>query len=84
MANLKLKAYEIFKARLGADEAEIVIDYIESKTEKPADPSLTRRSVKGGLPNAATGVITAVYLVGFLQFLAFIGSVLILLIFFKK
>jgi hypothetical protein len=33
MSTLDLKAYEIFKSKLGEKEAEIVIEYFESKTE---------------------------------------------------
>jgi len=33
MSALDLKVYEIFKSKLGEREAEIVIEYFESKTE---------------------------------------------------
>ena len=33
MSTLELKAYEIFKNKLGEKEAEVVIDYFESLTE---------------------------------------------------
>ena len=33
MSTLELKAYEIFKNKLGEKEAEIVIEYFESKAE---------------------------------------------------
>jgi len=34
MSTLELKAYEIFKNKLGDKEAEVVIDYFESLTEE--------------------------------------------------
>jgi hypothetical protein len=33
MSTLDLKVYEIFKSKLGEKEAEIVLEYFESKTE---------------------------------------------------
>lgn len=34
MSTLDLKAYEIFKSKLGEKEAEIVIEYFESKADQ--------------------------------------------------
>ena len=34
MSTLELKAYEIFKNKLGEKEAEIVLEYLDSKSEE--------------------------------------------------
>lgn len=42
MATLEFKAYEIFKAKLGTQEAETVIEYIESKVERSVEQNLEK------------------------------------------
>ena len=34
MTSLELKAYEIFKNKLGEEDAAVLIDYFESKSEE--------------------------------------------------
>lgn len=34
MSSLELKAYEIFKSKLGAQEAEVIMDFLDKKTDE--------------------------------------------------
>lgn len=34
MSSLELKAYEIFKAKLGEQEAEVIMDFLDRKSEE--------------------------------------------------
>ncbi len=49
MSTLDLKAYEIFKSKLGEKEAEIVIEYFESKTESKFQEKKEVLATKGDL-----------------------------------
>ncbi len=74
-ANLELKAYEILKAKLGTQEAETVIEYIESKVEKSVERNVKHLATKQDLAELETKLTKAIYLVGLIQFLAIVGSV---------
>jgi hypothetical protein len=84
MATLELKAYEIFKAKLGAEEAEMVIAYIESKVEKSMDQQQRNLATKQDLAELETKLTKAIFINGLIQFLAIVGSVLAILNFVKK
>lgn len=135
MATLELKAYEIFKSKLGAEEAEIVIDYIENKVEKNVEHNikslatkgdinelkeatkedigklreatredisklreatkedvsklreeltLTKAELKVEIATVKSDMLRAVYVVGLVQFLAIVGSVIAIINFLAK
>ncbi len=102
MATLELKAYEIFKSKLGAEEAEIVIDYIENKVEKSVEHNIkslatkedvsklreemtvTKAELKIEIANGKSDLLRAVYVVGLVQFLAIVGSVIAIINFLAK
>lgn len=46
MNSIDIKAYEIFKSKLGEREAEILIDYVDHKTEKSINQKTTAFSTK--------------------------------------
>jgi len=84
MASIDVKAYEIFKATLGAEDAEKVIEYIESKVEKSMEHNQRNLATKQDLAEMETKLTRAIYINGLIQFLATVGSVLAILNFFKK
>lgn len=102
MATLELKAYEIFKSKLGIEEAEIVIDYIENKVEKSVEHNIkslatkedvsklreeltsTKAELKVEIATVKSDMLRAVYVVGLVQFLAIVGSVIAIINFLSK
>lgn len=79
MATLELKASEIFKDKLGIQEAEIVIEYIETKVEKSVERNVKYLATKEDLANAKTEIARTIYIVGLVQFLVIVGSVVALI-----
>ena len=54
MSTLALRAYEIFKSKLGEKEAEIVIEYFESKTESKYQEKKDVLATKEDIANLRT------------------------------
>lgn len=46
MSTIEIKAYEIFKNRFQESDADIIIDYIEQKTEKKIDNATKHLATK--------------------------------------
>ena len=72
MSALELKAYELFKKRFSEEEAQIVIQYFESKSEEKINQKKDIFLTK----DDKVDIMRSIYLVGLIQFLAIIGSVL--------
>jgi len=72
MSSLVLKVYELFKKRFSEEEAQIVIEYFETKAEekinKKKDVFLTK--------DDKIDIIKSIYTANLIQFLATIGSVM--------
>lgn len=79
VASLDVKAYEIFKATLGAEGAEEVIECIESKVEKSLEHNQRNLATKQDLAELETRLTKAIVINGLIQFLAIGGSVLAIL-----
>ena len=73
MSTLDLKVYEIFKSKLGEKEAEIVIEYFESKIESKYQEKKDVLATKQDL--AETKVDLIKWMVGFwiVQMAAIVG-----------
>jgi len=75
MSTLELKVYEIFKSKFSEQDATTVIEYFESKTEQKIlqkkDIFLTK--------DDKVELIKTIYIVGIVQFLAIVGSVLLII-----
>ena len=106
MATLELKAYEILKSKFGIEEAETVIEYIETKVEKNVERSVKslatkedvmtaksdlrvemanlRTELKIEIANVKSEMLRAIYIVGLVQFLAIVGSVVAIINFISK
>ena len=57
MSTLELKAYEIFKNKLGEKEAEIVIEYFEAKAEEKYQQKKDVLATKEDLANVKADMI---------------------------
>jgi hypothetical protein len=80
MSALELKVYEIFKSRFTESEATTVIEYFEAKAEEKIqqkkDVFLTK--------DDKIDIMKSIYLVGVIQFLAIVGSVIAIVNFMNK
>jgi hypothetical protein len=72
MSALELSVYEILKAKLGEQEAQKVIEFIDAKAEEKIsnkkDIFLTK--------DDKIDIMRTIYIVGLVQFLAIVGAVL--------
>ncbi len=57
MSTLELKAYEIFKNKLGEKEAETLIEYFDSKSEKKITEKKDLFATKEDLANLKAEII---------------------------
>ena len=73
MSALDLKVYEIFKNKLGEKEAEIIIEYFESKAESKYQEKKETVATKEDLSQAKVDLIK--WMVGFwiVQMAAIVG-----------
>ncbi|MEY2828280.1 MAG: hypothetical protein RIQ33_138 [Bacteroidota bacterium] len=77
MSVLELKVYEIFKSRFTEGEATVVIEYFESKAEEKINQKKEVFLTKDG----KVEIMRSIYLVGLIQFLAIVGSVIAIISF---
>lgn len=80
MSTLELKVYEMFKTRFSEQEASMVIEYFEAKTEEKIQQKKEVFLVK----EDKIELIRTIYIVGLVQFLAIVGSVLLIANFMLK
>jgi hypothetical protein len=80
MSGLEIQVYELFKKRFSEDEARVVIQYFEAKTDEKIsqkkDVFLTKED--------KIDIMRTIYIVGLVQFLAVVGSVLAIVNFMLK
>ena len=76
MSSLQLQAYDIFKNKLGEKEAKVVIDYIEEQVEKQVLTETKSTASKQDLSELKSELTKTIYIVGLIQFLAIVGSVI--------
>ena len=83
MSALQLQAYDMLKLKLGEQEAKLFISYIESQVEqelKHETKSLATKDdiigVKEDMANMKSELMRQIYIVGLIQFLAIVSSVI--------
>lgn len=79
MSALELKVYELFKKRFSEDEAQIVIEYFEAKTEEKIQQKKDLFLTK----DDKIDIIKNIYTANIIQFIATVGSVLAIVKFMK-
>ena len=72
MSALEIKVYEIFKKRFNEEEAQIVIEYFEQKSEDKIQQKKDVFLAK----DDKVDIIKSIYMSNVIQFLATIGSVI--------
>jgi hypothetical protein len=72
MSTTELQVYELLKKRFSEEEARIVLQYIEEKGEEKINQKKDVFLTK----DDKVDIMRSIYLVGIVQFLAIVGSVL--------
>jgi hypothetical protein len=80
MTTLEVKAYELLKAKFGDENAGWLIQYIDEKTEKKMAEKVDLFLTK----DDKVDLIRSIYFVGLVQFLAIVGSVVVIVNFMSK
>lgn len=79
MSALELKVYEIFKTKFSEQEATTVIEYFESKAEEKINNKKEIFLTK----DDKIDIMKSIYLVGVIQFIAIVSSVVAIISFMK-
>ena len=80
MSSIEFQVYELFKKRFSEEEARIVLQYIEEK----GDEKINQKKDVFLTKDDKVDIMRSIYLVGLIQFLAIVGSVLAILSFTNK
>jgi hypothetical protein len=73
MSTLELKAYEIFKSKLGEEEATTILQYIEEKAEKKIAEKKDVLATKQDIADAKVEIMRWMFGVFAMLMLAIIG-----------
>jgi hypothetical protein len=84
MSSLQLQAYEILKQKFTETEAKVVIEYIEQKVEHQVTQETKHNATKQDLAEIKSELSKTIYIVGLIQFIAIVGSVLAIVTFMLK
>ncbi|HYV94504.1 MAG TPA: hypothetical protein VE978_22210 [Chitinophagales bacterium] len=76
--------YRILKDKMGDDQAKTLTEYIEAKVDDKFNDNKTLFSTKEDLANVKVDILRTIYIVGLVQFLAIVGSVLLIVNFMLK
>ena len=80
MSSIEFQVYELFKKLFSEEEARIVLQYIEEK----GDEKINQKKDVFLTKDDKVDIMRSIYLVGLIQFLAIVGSVLAILSFTNK
>ena len=79
----EIELYEILSAKIGKQEAKVLAEYVETTVEKKLVDKLsvfaTKEDLAKDLATLEVRLTRNIYIVGVVQFLAIVGSVLMLL-----
>ena len=75
----EIELYEILSAKIGKQEAKVLAEYVETTVEKKLVDKLSVFATKEDLASLEVRLTRNMYIVGVVQFLAIVGSVLMLL-----
>lgn len=74
-----IQLYEILSAKLGKEEAKTLTEYVETKVEKQLNDKANVYATKQDLHEVELRLTRNIFIAGVVQFLAIVGSVLMLL-----
>jgi len=80
MSSLELKVYEIFKSKLGEEDAALIIEYFEKK----ADQKISEKKDIFLTKDDKIDLIRNIYIANVVQFLATLGSLILIIKFMLK
>jgi hypothetical protein len=80
MSSIEFQVYELFKKLFSEEEVRIVLQYIEEK----GDEKINQKKDVFLTKDDKVDIMRSIYLVGLIQFLAIVGSVLAILSFTNK
>jgi len=75
----EIELYEILSTKIGKQEAKVLAEFVETKVEKQLVDKLSVFATKEDLAMLEVRLSRNMYIVGVVQFLAIVGSVLMLL-----
>lgn len=91
MTSLELKAYEVLKTKFSATEATSLIEFVDKQTLKSIDQKMAIYSTREDMHDLELTLLEkiqamhrSIYLVGVIQFLAIVASVLAIVSFVLK
>ena len=91
MSTLELQVYDLFKRRFNEDEAKLVIKFLDAKSEEKYEQKkevlLTKEDkieLVSKIDASKVDLMRTIYIVGVVQFLAIVGSVLAIVAFLAR
>ena len=75
----ELKLYDLLKAKIGQEEAEAFIEILDNRVDKKFDEAKEHLATKADLANLETKLTRSIYIVGLVQYLAILASLIAIL-----
>ena len=84
MSVSEIQLYQILKNKLGEKEAEELVSFVKAEVQLEFDTKREILATKADLANVRADLMKSIYMVGLIQFLAIVGSVLAIFNFMLK
>lgn len=84
MSVSEIQLYQILKNKLGEKEAEELVSFVKAEVKSEYDNKREILATKEDLANIRADLMKSIYIVGLIQFLAIVGSVLAIFNFMLK
>jgi len=78
MSVTEIQLFQILKTKLGEKEAEELVTFVKSEVKAEFDNRREILATKEDLANVKGDLMRSIYIVGLVQFLAIVGSVLVI------
>lgn len=80
----EIELYEMLKTKIGDKEAGAFVHILEKRVDKKFEEAKQYLATKEDVANAKSEIMRSIYVVGLIQFLAVVGSVLAVVNFMLK
>ncbi|MDF3079107.1 MAG: hypothetical protein K0S09_2996 [Sphingobacteriaceae bacterium] len=84
MSVSEIQLFQILKNKLGEKEAEELVSFVKTEVKTEFDNRREILATKEDLANVRGDLMRSIYIVGLVQFLAIVGSVLVIFNFMLK
>jgi hypothetical protein len=84
MSVTEIQLFQILKAKLGEKEAEELVSYVKAEVQSEFDNRKEFLATKEDLANVRADLMKSIYIVGMIQYLAIVGSLLVIINFMIK